>query len=177
MPIPLAIIAGGTVAAKGLSSYFGNKKKKKEAAEQKRAATSGANIKQQMSEDDRRGRLRLGSSILGGVQGPGGASAAIDPAVLDELMKERKYDFGSAIPDVKGGTESFLSGLFGDVAETLPMLAGGTGAMMGGLTRVGGSPAGGGGSISWQDLLKMIGGPKHTSYGGPGPQPDPYSSI
>ncbi len=128
MPIPAPVlIAGGSLALKGLSKLFGGKSKKKQEKEAKRAATAGANLQQKRGEDQRRGRLQLGNSLLNGVpQTTGGGvrtNVALDPAVFEGLNAERTYDFGSTIPEGVGGSEAFLSGLFGDAADFLPEAA------------------------------------------------------
>lgn len=123
MPSPLAI-AGIGLGAKALSSLLGGRSKKKQEKSNKQAATNAANIQQKQREDQRRARLQLGNSLLGGVpQTTGGGvrtNVALDPAVFADLNRERTYDFGSAIPESAGGVEAFLSGLFGDVADFIP---------------------------------------------------------
>jgi hypothetical protein len=122
------VAAGILLGLKGLSSWFGKKSADKQYGENRDATVAGLNIKQEMSEDKRRAMLALANSLLGGVPGTTGGgnirtNVALDPALFAQLNEERKYDFGSAVPEKAGGMDGFLSGLFGGAAETVPYMS------------------------------------------------------
>jgi type II secretory pathway pseudopilin PulG len=120
------LIAGGSLLLKGLGSIFGTRSKNKQQAEQNRAAAAGLAIQQKRGEDERRARLQLGNSLLGGVPsttagGGVNTNVGLDPELVKSLGLERTYDFGSAMPKPgAGGIDAFLAGLFGGAADTLP---------------------------------------------------------
>lgn len=162
MPLPILAVAAGALAAKAASRYFGGKAKKKQEAESNRANTAALDIRQKQGEDERRSRVRLGTSLLNGVPSTtaGGAvntNVGLDPELVNQLMLERKYDFGSAMQKPGTGAGSaFLSGLFGDVGDFATSY--GAGAFGGAAGRAaptyaaygaGANPS----TISWQDLL------------------------
>lgn len=181
------LIPAGILAAKAAKSYFGHKAKKKQNNAQRSAATAQLTIGQKQREDARRAKVSLGGSILGNVPKTtaGGAvntGVAIDPELLKQLGVERTYDFQSAIPDGNAGAGSaFLSGLFGDVGDTLAGAYGGLGGGGGAAsafnaTNVWNSPGAGfhggmpksaalnmlgglggddAGTISWEDLMRQ----------------------
>lgn len=142
------LIPAGILAAKAAKSYFGHKAKKKQNNAQRSATTAQLTIGQKQREDARRAKVSLGGSILGNVPKTtaGGAvntGVAIDPELLKQLGVERTYDFQSAVPDNNAGSGSaFLSGLFGDVGDTLAGAYGGLGS---------------GGTAPWQDVSKSAG--------------------
>lgn len=160
------LIAGAGLGLKAVSSFFGNKSKKKQEKANKKAAVNAANIQQKRGEDQRRGRLAVGQSLLNGVpQQTGGGvrtNVAMDPALFANLDRERTYDFGSAIPESTGGVEAFLSGLAGDAADFLPAAysAGALGgapeqqAQMGAMGTAPG--AGTSGALTIDDLLRLL---------------------
>lgn len=178
---PLAV-AGLGLGLKAAGSFFGGRSKKKQEKENKKAAVNGANIQQKKSEDTRRGRLAVGQSLLNGVpaQTGGGVNTnvAMDPALFEGLNRERTYDFGSAVPESVGGTEAFLSGLFGDTADFLPFAAasgalgpgaaGGANGLMPGANPLGGAGAGNG-AITLDQLLELLGQGQRSAP----PQPTP----
>lgn len=148
-----------------LGGLFGHKSKQKQAKEQRRAQIGAATLGQNMSEDKRLARLKLGQSILGGLK-PGAAyggrvnfNTAIDPAVLAELSKRREYDFSQGIPDSTVGAGSgLLSSLFsgaGDLAGEVDL------ARQGSNPVTSGAPPGtlpmGGTGIDFTQLLKPRG--------------------
>lgn len=184
------IIPAAILAAKAGKAYFGNKAKHKANDEEKRAATAALNTQQKQREDARRGRLKLGASMLSSVPkttAGGGVSTNldIDPAILDALGAERTYDFGATITDRnKGAGSAFLSGLFGDVGDTLTSAythglggddgvtapwqdvsrtganpwANGTASLPGGLSSAPLNMVGDGGpAIDWEDLYRLQG--------------------
>lgn len=124
-------LALGTGLAGLLSGLFKKKSKDAQAKEQRRSMIASLNLRQKQQEDSRLGRLQLAQSILSHIpaQSAGGrvnTNVYLDPAVMERLGQERQYDFSSAVPDeTKGGAWGFLSGLFGDVGNTLPYMAGG----------------------------------------------------
>lgn len=127
---PATITLLASLGVKGLSALFGNRAKGKQEAENRRAATSGLNIGQKQREDARRARLALANGLLGGVPGTtagGGVNTnvGLDPALFERLNQERTYDFGSTMPQSKGGIDAFLSGLFGGAADVIPRIDGG----------------------------------------------------
>jgi hypothetical protein len=170
MPIPAPLIAAGaSLAFKGLGSIFGGRAKKKQERANKQAATNAANIQQKRSEDQRRARLSLGASMANGIDRPG---MKIDPALLEQLMQERTYDFGSAIPESAGGSDAFLSGLFGGASDLVPSAygAGVFGAVppdaTGGIAGQGGGPQ----TITLDDLMELMGqGRRQRPPAGPTP--------
>lgn len=160
MPLPILAVAAGALAAKAASKYFGGKAKKKQEAESNRANTAALNLQQKQQEDARRSRVELGSSLLNGVPSTtaGGAvntNVGLDPALVEKLMLERKYDFGSTMRKPGTGAGSaFLSGLFGDIGDFATSYgAGAYGAGRAAPTYAaygaGANPT----TISWQDLL------------------------
>jgi hypothetical protein len=118
-----SIIGGGLGLLGGL---FGHKAKQKQEKEQRRAQIGAATLGQNMSEDKRLARLKLGQSILAGLH-PGAAyggrvnfNTAIDPAILAELSKRREYDFSQGIPDqTVGAGTGLLGGLFSGAGNLL----------------------------------------------------------
>lgn len=155
MPIPAPLIAAGaSLAFKGLGSIFGGKAKRKQEKANKQAATNAANIRQKQSEDQRRARLQFGASIANSL--PAHRGAGVDPKLLESLMQERTYDFGSAIPESAGGADAFLSGLFGDAADMVPDAYGA--GIFGKVPVPGGiNPGAGVGGLTIEELLEMTG--------------------
>lgn len=144
MPLPIAAIALGSLALKGLGGLFGRRAANKRNANQRSAQIAGLNIGQRQREDTRRGRLSLGNSVLGRVPGStaGGrvnTGVSLDPEVVANLSRERTYDFASAVPDESAGSGSaFAAGLFNSAADTVPYLSSATrptaGSSLGGIT-------------------------------------------
>jgi type II secretory pathway pseudopilin PulG len=147
--MPAWVIPAAILAAKAAKSYFGNKAKKKQNTNQRNAAVAGLTFQQKQREDARRARLKLGGSMMNSIPattagGSVNTNMGIDPALLEQLGIERTYDFGSAVPDYNAGAGSaFLSGLFGDVGDTLGYMYG-----MGGA---------GGGTTPWADVSNGAG--------------------
>jgi hypothetical protein len=122
-------VPGAGVAMGLLSGLFGAKGEKKKQEADNAALLAQANLKQKMGEDQRRGALDAGSSMLQRVAGSNPAAFngkidlsgfAIDPAVLERLKQERAYDFAPTVPKAGAGMGSaLLSGLFGDIRDTL----------------------------------------------------------
>jgi hypothetical protein len=136
MALPLAALAigGGAGLLKGL---FGAKSKKKQQQADNDAAVAQAGVRQKMGEDRRIGSLDAGSSMLNQVGGSAPpafngridlSGFKLDPAMLERLKQERKYDFSKTVPKAGAGLGSaLLSGLFGgvqDVAARWPMSVG-----------------------------------------------------
>lgn len=174
----------GHLGALPASQLYGDKAGQKKGQESRRAAIEQANLRQRMSEDQRRRRLQLGNSLLSGVpaQTGGGVNTnvGIDPAIFAELNRERTgtapgakevargtYDFGAAMPDPEAGaSDAFLSGLFGTVSDIgLRALAPGAGGAGDAAPETGADPSAMGG-LSIADLMKLING------GGGGNSPD-----
>lgn len=134
MALPL-LLAGGSLAAKGLSSLFGAKSKKKQQEAQRKAQIAGLELGQKQGERSRLGKLDLAKSLLGGVpnrtyEGVGGGSfniqpnVALDPELAARLGVERRDDFSKVVPEAGAGAGSaFLSGLFGGGADVLAQMS------------------------------------------------------
>lgn len=124
------IPAAAILAAKVGKAYFGNKAKKKANVEQKRADVSALETQQKKGEDARRARVQAAGSLLNGVPkttAGGGVNTGVglDPELLASLGVERKYDYASGIADRnKGAGSAFVSGLFGDVGDTVASMYG-----------------------------------------------------
>lgn len=162
MPLPLLAIAAGALAAKAGKSYFAGRAKKKQEAESNRANTAALNLQQKQREDQRIASNKLGASLLNGVPKQGAlginTNVGLDPALMDQLNVERTYDYGSAMPKPGTGAGSaFLSGLFGDIGDTLVTYG------TGGLSPRPATPApvtstaDANGGMSIEDLLKLTG--------------------
>lgn len=166
------IPAAAILAAKAGKAYFGSKAKKKQNDAQRTADVSALTIEQKQREDARRARVDAGASLLNGVPGTtagGGVNTGVslDPELVKRLGLERTYDFKSAVADRNAGAGSaFLSGLFGDVGDTVAGMYGGG--------------MGGGATAAWQDVSRGGANPwanGTTTLPGGGPQTAPLHMV
>lgn len=129
MGLPLVLAAGaGAGLLKGL---FKGKSEKKQQEAQNAATVAQLTLQQKMREDERRGALDAGSSMLNSV-GSSAPSAfngridlsgfKLDPAMLERLKRERVYDFSGTVPKAGAGMGSaLLAGLFGGIQDVAGM--------------------------------------------------------
>lgn len=152
--MPLGPIAGAGIllGLKGLGSLFKGKAKAKQNTENRTATISGLNLQQKMGEDKRRARLQLAQSILGGVPGFG-----LDPAIVQQLMQERQYDFGPAVPRQVGGISNFLGDVFHGASEVIPYAySSGQTPMSPGQPTYGAQPGTAGQTVTLESLIADI---------------------
>lgn len=116
MPLPALALPAISVGAKLLGGLFGGKSKKKQAQAQNKAAIGQAELKNQMSEDQRLAQQSAGQSLLGQLAPKGFTN--IDPATAASLAQRRTYDFSKGVPEAGAGIGSgLLSGLFGGIGD------------------------------------------------------------
>lgn len=159
--IPFAI----ALAAKAGSSALKSRAKSKQAKRDRKAQIAALGIGQKQKEDTRRSRVALGNSLLGGVPATTGGgvrtNVGLDPALYEQMMKERTYDFGAAVPEQGGAMSEFLAGLFGDIADTVPYGVGDPNdpnRLQGETRPMQGGPTGGvNQTVNWEDLMKLLG--------------------
>jgi hypothetical protein len=131
MALPLVALAAANVGTGLLKGLFKNKSEKKKQQALNDATIAQANLWQKMGEDQRLGSLDAGSSMLNQVGGSAPpafngridlSGFKLDPAMLERLKQERKYDFSKTVPKAGAGMGSaLLSGLFGDIQDSLAM--------------------------------------------------------
>lgn len=162
---PATIALLGSLGLKLGSKIFGGRSERKKHEERNRATAAGLTLQQKQREDARRARLALAQGLLGGVPGTTGGgvrtNVGLDPALVAQLGQERTYDFAGTMPKSVGGTDAFLSGLFGGAADVVPYMFGGNAAAAGG-TEVPGSGQAGVKAIDLDELRAL--GKTQTSY-------------